>query len=67
MTLKTMQGSALDGKLARALKRRKAGNPAAAHSDRRRGRFEDEYRSIYHQRYGKRDGFGLRSSTTNAA
>lgn len=50
-------------KLARAVTRRKmrkGDSVAQAHTARRRQRFEDDYRSICNERYGKRDGFGLR-------
>jgi hypothetical protein len=67
VTLRTNKNTAEDGKLARALKRRKSEGKEVTHFDRRRNRFEEDYRTICYDRFGKRDGFGLRRNTCHAA
>ena len=67
MTLRTKPGSKLDSKLARAISRRKGSKTVETHADRRRSRFEDDYRSVCSDRFGKREGFGLRENATHVA
>jgi len=60
----------ISSKLGRGVTRRrnrKAENTLQAHSVRRRQRFEDEYRSVCYERFGKRDGFGLRGEEVRVA
>jgi hypothetical protein len=48
-------------------KRRKVATVELPHIDRRRIRFEEDYRTVCLARFGKREGFGLRQNTSCAA
>lgn len=59
MELETRQSAPL--RLVRALKHRRHNKSRNAHSERRRARFEVEFRASFDTRFGKRERFGQRS------